>query len=90
MALGYSGAAYPLWRQFLRRFLGFQTQVQAVVPAAEISQHLAQLGQLYEAQSPLLADIYSLWATLDPESLSGPLTHPRNWALLIFYVQMKA
>ena len=54
VALGYSGAALPLWEEFLLRYLAFQTQLQAVLPAADISQHLAQLGQLYEAQSPVL------------------------------------
>ena len=73
VALGYSGAALPLWEEFLLRYLAFQTQLQAVLPAADISQHLAQLGQLYEAQSPVLGDIYTLIAPLSPESLPGEL-----------------
>ena len=57
MVCGYNGAALPLWEEFLLRFFPFQTQLQAVVPVAEISAHLAELAQLYEAPSPLLSNM---------------------------------
>lgn len=71
VAVGYSGAALPLWQEFLVRFISLQTELQGVVPTTAVRQHLAQLGQLYEAQSPLLGEIYMLIAPLSPDSLPG-------------------
>ena len=69
--LGYSGAALPLWEEFLVRFLSYQTQLQHVLPLSDISHHLARLGQLYEAQSPALGDICTLIAPLSAETIPG-------------------
>ena len=69
--LGYSGAALPLWEEFLVRFLSYQTQLQHVLPLSDISHHLARLGQLYEAQSPALGEICTLIAPLSAETIPG-------------------
>ena len=73
LKLGYSGAALPLWQEFLVRYLSYQTQLQHVVPTAEIGRHLAQLAQLYEAQSPALGEICTCIAPLSPEALPGTI-----------------
>ncbi len=69
--VGYGAAALPLWEEFLLRFFAYQTQLEQIVPKDEISGHLAQLAQLYEASSLVLSDIYALLAPLSPESLPG-------------------
>lgn len=70
-AIGYSAAALPLWEEFLLRYLPLKAQLQDFLPVREIGQHLAQLAQLYEDQSPLVANVYAIMATLSPESLPG-------------------
>ena len=76
MSVGYCGAALPLWREFVARYLPLQSQLEAMLPIADISQHLAQLGQLYEAQSPILAEAFTLMAPLSPETLPGHYSVP--------------
>ena len=70
-AIGYGAAALPLWEEFLLRYLPSKAQLQDLVPSREISQHLAQLGQLYEDQSPLIANVYTIMAPLSTDSLPG-------------------
>lgn len=70
-AVGYSSAALPLWEEFFVLYFPLQPQLQDVLPLGEISQHLAQLGQLYEAQSPLLASCFTIMAPVSKESLPG-------------------
>ena len=46
-----------------------QAQLEDIVPCSAISRHLAELAHLYEATSPIIANIYVLIASLSPESL---------------------
>lgn len=46
-----------------------QAQLEDIVPRTAISRHLAELAHLYEATSPVLANLYALIAPLSPESL---------------------
>ena len=46
-----------------------QAQLEDIVERTAISRHLAELAHLYEATSPVLANLYALVAPLSPESL---------------------
>ena len=71
ISVGYCGAALPLWEQFLTLLLPLKSQIQDILPTDEISRHLAQLAELYEAQSHLLAKQFAAMASLNSDSLAG-------------------
>lgn len=71
MGVGYGPAALPLWVELLARLFRYRTALEAVLPCDEMSAHLYQLSQLYEAAGPPLAQAYSLLAPLDPSALPG-------------------
>ena len=63
MKLGFAPAALPLWEQILSLLTQYKAQLEAFIPAAMLAQHLQKLAALYEAQSPLLAEVCNIWAT---------------------------
>lgn len=71
MRIGYGAAALPLWEEFCQRFFQYETQLGPIIPRDDISAHLAQLAQLYEASSAVLSNIYALLSPLSAESLPG-------------------